>query len=1029
MPVEIASLQQLRALINSPKVTVVDFYATWCGPCKAVAPQYEQMSRYYDSSKVSFCKVDVDRCQDCAAAFHVTAMPTFIVFRNGEVVESIRGANMQRLQQVVDVAVSQVPAAFSGQGRSLGSGGSGQSSLLDSAAAPPSSKVLDTLAQHFFSLQQALSENDAVKKKDCCDAIYKITITNESGPMGSSLLPYLMASDRVYSQQCLSAVFDYIQTMAAPERDDGNVIVWSLTHWFVNVFTSTTFHAANSSVALRALWNLVRCPPARAALTKSNRFHARLAANGEELERQSLLGSAVGIGIRVPLRGQSGHSAVGMFARQQRILDLLRAFPLEPSGVPVNPQSRTSVSLDRVQTDKAVQDTQLQLEGLAAQCFPIFRELLGDKDGSRQATLAFIASMLEKNSDYTKTMMDNSRVSSVSGMVTLTNVLIDLAIPIAAVSSFEPSTIPSYYLHDPNALIGFGAEVERIAHFSNESPLPPLPATQVSGEYQPRVHLFFAAIRAIGLTSTSALLRYDTYARNASFPGMRAQDRHYFLAECANTRALLGGRTVATKMLRFLNGVARWLLHVMGAKPDGSLPAEVPVAWKAMPQSIVDDVIRGTKLVTTLRVQISAAELHDVYSLMLVLMGNATYFPKPHTHALFPPFLTAMLQDRESSDALQRHPWFHEHIVKGCMMCYIAMEKSEYEKVQTRYELSHCLRAFLRNASLCAPVKREFEETNSEALERFSHMVTADVNAAVDAIVKCLQSMNSIAASGGDVSPTAAPPRQDNEDSDEEGGDAQRAPPQRTYHQHGEELKSHLQLFDVSVDVFIEMTVQFPKGVAQNLVSQQISQMLARSITTFAGPKYRELVIKNGEAYGFQLRQVLTKLVECFVQFQDSDVFNTHLCECGVPVKEIYDSMGLIVHKRLVRDDLCGRLTTMYNKMLSVEKMVEDNAALWDDAPDWALDVILSTPLTDPVAIPTEVRDVEDLVFTNRATLHHALLTEPKNPFTKEYLDEAMVDAFNSKPEVAAALRKLKTNIAKWLAEATAAAAASKETK
>jgi len=97
--------------ISSPKVTVVDFYATWCGPCKAVAPQYEDMSRSYDEKQCVFCKVDVDRCRDIAQRFNVTAMPTFAVFRERALVESIRGADMGRLRALVDSQVRLVQAA------------------------------------------------------------------------------------------------------------------------------------------------------------------------------------------------------------------------------------------------------------------------------------------------------------------------------------------------------------------------------------------------------------------------------------------------------------------------------------------------------------------------------------------------------------------------------------------------------------------------------------------------------------------------------------------------------------------------------------------------------------------------------------------------------------------------------------------------------------------------------------------------------------------------------------------------------
>lgn len=81
------------------KLVVVDFYATWCGPCNMVAPFVKQLATRF--ANVVFLKVDVDKCPGTAAANNVQAMPTFIFFRNRVELERMRGADKNTLENKV----------------------------------------------------------------------------------------------------------------------------------------------------------------------------------------------------------------------------------------------------------------------------------------------------------------------------------------------------------------------------------------------------------------------------------------------------------------------------------------------------------------------------------------------------------------------------------------------------------------------------------------------------------------------------------------------------------------------------------------------------------------------------------------------------------------------------------------------------------------------------------------------------------------------------------------------------------------
>jgi thioredoxin 1 len=76
---------------------VIDFFATWCGPCKRIAPVFEDLAdKFYP--KVQFLKVDVDESAELVDMFGVSAMPTFVFLKDGKVVKKVEGADMAGLE-------------------------------------------------------------------------------------------------------------------------------------------------------------------------------------------------------------------------------------------------------------------------------------------------------------------------------------------------------------------------------------------------------------------------------------------------------------------------------------------------------------------------------------------------------------------------------------------------------------------------------------------------------------------------------------------------------------------------------------------------------------------------------------------------------------------------------------------------------------------------------------------------------------------------------------------------------------------
>ncbi|SCZ97677.1 BZ3500_MvSof-1268-A1-R1_Chr4-3g07362 [Microbotryum saponariae] len=97
----LSSLAEHDRLIaaKKDKLVVIDFHATWCGPCHAIAPKFDQLSKIYRDA--TFCKVDVDAAKDIAQKYSIRAMPTFVLTKNGSKLNEIRGANAAGLEAAI----------------------------------------------------------------------------------------------------------------------------------------------------------------------------------------------------------------------------------------------------------------------------------------------------------------------------------------------------------------------------------------------------------------------------------------------------------------------------------------------------------------------------------------------------------------------------------------------------------------------------------------------------------------------------------------------------------------------------------------------------------------------------------------------------------------------------------------------------------------------------------------------------------------------------------------------------------------
>ncbi|KAL8939282.1 MAG: hypothetical protein Q9211_002807 [Gyalolechia sp. 1 TL-2023] len=95
----LSSKSDFTTALADPSLMIIDCMATWCGPCKAVAPEIVKLSNTYPGAR--FYKLDIDEVPDVAQELGVRAMPTFMIFKGGEKVHEIVGAHVQAVESAV----------------------------------------------------------------------------------------------------------------------------------------------------------------------------------------------------------------------------------------------------------------------------------------------------------------------------------------------------------------------------------------------------------------------------------------------------------------------------------------------------------------------------------------------------------------------------------------------------------------------------------------------------------------------------------------------------------------------------------------------------------------------------------------------------------------------------------------------------------------------------------------------------------------------------------------------------------------
>ncbi|KAG0255272.1 hypothetical protein DFQ27_006330 [Actinomortierella ambigua] len=184
----ITSLSELKSQFAAAgsRLVVVDFHATWCGPCKHLAPILEGLERKH--STTVFLKVDVDEARDCASEYTVSAMPTIVFVKGGSEVGRVVGADAGKIQALIKQHESS--GAFSGTGQTLG-GGSSSSAQRGGGASSSSSSGTSTTTSSTSAAGSSRNQGARRREGDLNHAPYYLKVWVALTHLAASLMNLL----------------------------------------------------------------------------------------------------------------------------------------------------------------------------------------------------------------------------------------------------------------------------------------------------------------------------------------------------------------------------------------------------------------------------------------------------------------------------------------------------------------------------------------------------------------------------------------------------------------------------------------------------------------------------------------------------------------------------------------------------------------------------------------------------------------------------------------------------------------------
>jgi len=441
------------------------------------------------------------------------------------------------------------------------------------------------------------------------------------------------------------------------------------------------------------------------------------------------------------------------------------------------------------------------------------------------------------------------------------------------------------------------------------------------------------------------------------------------------------------RSIQFVNFVSAWLIR--SVDPTHSypkktielpLPKEVPMAFRTLPEFAVEDVVDYHLFVS--RNTPTTLELTGKTELLiwcLTFLTSTWYIKNPSikSHLVDVLFFGTWPYDGRRRTLLtalfNSHPLALKHLMSAMMTVYIEVEQTGassqfYDKFSTRRCIASIFRAVWDNQNHREALKNE-TRNNMDKFIHFVNLMINDVTYLMDESLADLAKINEIQTEMADTETYAKQSLQHRRE---------RESSLRTLER---QATSYVSLGNSTVALLKVFTGETKAPFMAPEIRDRLAAMLDYNLDALVGPRCQDLRVKNPEKYKFNPKQLLSDILQVYLNLSDQGEFAQAVAADGRSYrKELFERAAGIARKRVLKsEDEIEKLRLFVVKVEETKATMEAEEDM-GEIPDEYLDPLMYTVMRDPVILPTSKTTID------RSTIKSHLLSDATDPFNRQPL-------------------------------------------